>query len=145
MEMEREEVIRIWEQTEKDLALMYSDPYDYLKGAGYAVDTFDPDPGLDDEEIEEEKDQYLFELREKVVDSFFESVLEIIREQSLNDGEWNTFRYVFTIGTGGPHIEFTTDYEIRVYWASEKVESVTWNADSRKMIDMIEDRLSEVY
>jgi len=63
----------------------------------------------------------------------------------LNDGEWNTFRYVFTIGTGGPHIEFTTDYEIRVYWASEKVESVTWNADSRKMIDMIEDRLSEVY
>ena len=142
--MEKEDVIHIWEQTERDLSLMYSDPYTYLKEIGYNVDPFDP-ADLDDEEIEEEKDQYLFELREKVLDSFFENVLDILREQYLDDGEWNTFRYVFTIGTGGPHIEFTTDYEIRVYWASEKVESVTWNADSRKMIDMIEDRLSEVY
>ena len=74
-----------------------------------------------------------------------ENVLEIIREQSLGYDGWTTSKYTLVTGTGGPHVEFDTQYYIRVYWGGEKLESCTYDEDVRAIIDEIEQWLNELY
>lgn len=74
-----------------------------------------------------------------------EDVLEIKREQYLSDGKWVTTYYTLVTGTGGPHVEFTTNYQIHVYWGGEIMEFATDNELARATIDEIEQWLNEVY
>ena len=74
-----------------------------------------------------------------------EDVLEIIREQTLGSDGWITSKYTLIAGTGGPHIEFDTQYHINVYWGSEKIESCTHDIDVRNIIDEIEQWLNDLY
>ena len=74
-----------------------------------------------------------------------ENVLEIIREQSLGYDGWTTSKYTLVTGTGGPHVEFDTQYYIRVYWGGEKLESCTYDEDVRAIINEIEQWLNELY
>ena len=72
-------------------------------------------------------------------------VLEVKREQTLNYEGWDTILYTLVTGTGGPHVEFDTQYYIRVYWGGEKIESCTYDDDVRAIIDEIEQWLDELY
>ena len=74
-----------------------------------------------------------------------ENVLEIIREQSLGYDGWTTSTYTLVTGTGGPHVEFDTQYYIRASWGGEKFESCTYDEDVRAIIDEIEQWLDELY
>ena len=74
-----------------------------------------------------------------------ENVLEIIREQSLGYDGWTTSKYTLVTGMGGPHVEFDTQYYIRVYWGGEKLESCTYDEDVRAIINEIEQWLNELY
>ena len=73
-----------------------------------------------------------------------EDVLDIEREQyQSGNGHWVTKRYTIVTGTGGPHVEFTTDYSINVYWGGDREEFTTYNDDARSAIDQIEEYLNE--
>ena len=74
-----------------------------------------------------------------------EEVLEIIREQFLGSDGWTTSKYTLVTGTGGPHVEFDTQYHINVYWGDEKIESCTYDIDVRNIIDEIGNYLDELY
>ena len=78
-------------------------------------------------------------------DNFMENVLEITREQYHGRDGWITKAYTIIIGTGGPHIEFTTNYAINVYWAGKRIEDTTGDNGARRTIDRIEDYLNEIY
>ena len=119
---EREELNRIWETQEKELENIAINPGEYLKDAGY-----------DEDSDEDALDVFLRE-----------GILEIKREQSLQDRGWVTNSYTIVTGTGGPHVEFDTGYHINVYW-SDKMEATTYNDNARATIDRIEDYLKELY
>jgi hypothetical protein len=52
-------------------------------------------------------------------DEFMENILDISRTQYLSSGKWITKEYTLVTGTGGPHTEFTTGYQINVYWGGQ--------------------------
>lgn len=83
------------------------------------------------------------EIREiRDISTFIENdVLEIRREQYLSSGEWVTSDY--TLVTGGPHIEFDTNHQIRLYWGDVKMEFETRDPEVRKSIDRIREYLEE--
>jgi hypothetical protein len=72
-----------------------------------------------------------------------EEVLEIKREQYYSSGKWITSFYTLVLGTGGPHVEFTTNGLICVYWGGEKLESSTYDPDAISAIEQIESDLQE--
>ena len=85
------------------------------------------------------------EIREiRDISTFIENdVLEIRREQYLSSGEWVTSDYTLVTGTGGPHIEFDTNHQIRLYWGDVKMEFETRDPEVRKSIDRIREYLEE--
>ena len=72
-------------------------------------------------------------------------VLEVKREQTLNYDRWDTSFYILVTGTGGPHVEFTTNYNIHVYWDGKALEMRTYDQEVRDQIDKIEEYLDELY
>lgn len=78
-------------------------------------------------------------------DEFMDNVLGIERVQYLSGGSWTTKEYTIVVGTGGPHVEFTTGYSINVYWGGKQREFTTYNDNARATIDRIEDYLNEIY
>jgi hypothetical protein len=78
-------------------------------------------------------------------DQFMENILDISREQYLSSGKWITKEYTIVTGTGGPHTEFTTGYQINVYWGGKSQEFTTYNDSARATIDRIEDYLNDCY
>jgi hypothetical protein len=79
-------------------------------------------------------------------DQFMQDALDIERVQYLSgrDG-WITKEYTVVLGTGGPHVEFTTNYSINVYWGGKSQEFTTYNDNARSTIDRVEDYLNEIY
>lgn len=79
-------------------------------------------------------------------DQFMEDVLDIERVQYLSgrDG-WITKEYTIVLGTGGPHVEFTTGYSINVYWGGKSQEFTTYDDNARATIDRVEEYLNEIY
>ena len=94
--------------------------------------------------IFEAQEEELKNIRD-IGDYLNEDVLEIIREQFLGSDGWITSEYTLVTGTGGPHVEFDTQYHIHVYWGSDKIESCTYDMDARSMIDEIEQWLNDLY
>jgi hypothetical protein len=78
-------------------------------------------------------------------DEFIDNVLDIERTQDLCCGKWSTKEYTIVTGTGGPHIEFTTGYQINVYWGGKTLEMSTYDDNARATIDRIEEYLNEIY
>jgi len=78
-------------------------------------------------------------------DYFNEDVLVISRTQYYDDNEWTTSEYTLVTGVGGPHIEFTTNYSIHVYWFGKVIEMQTQDREVRVQIDKIEKYLDEYY
>ena len=72
-------------------------------------------------------------------------VLEIKREQYLNDGKWDTSKYILVTAIGGPHVEFNTNHLIAVYWAGGIVEYMTDDKKAKATIDNIAAYLDELY
>jgi len=95
-------------------------------------------------QIFEAQEEELRNVRD-IVDYLNDDVLEIKREQSLSGNGWNTTHYTLVTGTGGPHVEFDTQYHIHVYWGSDKIESCTYDNDVRSTIDEIEQWLNDLY
>jgi len=118
---QRDDMIKIWDAQESELARLVKNPADYLK-----------DQGADPED-------------DPIALFLDNDALEIRREQYLSDDKWVTMQYTIVTGTGGPHVEFSTDYEIRVYWSGEAVESTTQDPDAREAIDLIEEFLKDCY
>ena len=112
------ELKRIWESTEMRLS--------FLNGAP----SNDEDIENDDEEIE-------------TFDSFMENILDIERTQYCSSGKWITKEYTVVLGTGGPHVEFTTNYQINVYWGGKSQEFTTYDDDARSTIDRVCEYLDE--
>jgi hypothetical protein len=79
-------------------------------------------------------------------DQFMQDALDIERVQYLSgrDG-WITKMYTVVLGTGGPHVEFTTSYSINVYWGGKSQEFTTYDDNARATIDRVEDYLNEIY
>jgi len=112
------ELKRIWESTEKRLSAL----------SGTSSD--DEEIDNDDEEIES-------------FDSFMDDILDIERTQYLSSGNWETKEYTIVIGTGGPHVEFTTNYQINVYWGGKSQEFTTYDDNARSTIDRVCEYLDE--
>ena len=112
------ELKRIWESTEKRLSAIAGAP------------SYDDEKENDDDEIES-------------FDSFMDDVLDIERTQYLSSGKWETKEYTIVIGTGGPHVEFTTNYQINVYWGGKSQEFTTYDDDARSTIDRVCEYLDE--
>ena len=74
-----------------------------------------------------------------------EEVLEIKREQYLGYDGWTTSEYTLVTGTGGPHVEFTTNYSIHVYWDGKALEMQTYDQEVREKIKKIEEYLDELF
>ena len=74
-----------------------------------------------------------------------EDVLEIKREQSLGYDGWTTSEYTLVTVIGGPHVEFTTNYSIHVYWDGKALEMWTYDQEVRDQIDKIEEYLDELF
>lgn len=74
-----------------------------------------------------------------------DEVLEIKRVQYLSEGKWETSKYIFVTGTGGPHVEFNTNHMIAVYWAGGVQEYTTNNKKAMATIDMIAEFMDEIY
>ena len=74
-----------------------------------------------------------------------DEVLEIKREQSLGYDGWNTTYYTLVTGTGGPHVEFTTNYSIHVYLDGKALEMCTYEQAVREQIDKIEEYLDGLF
>jgi len=74
-----------------------------------------------------------------------DDVLEIKREQFLGSDGWTTSEYTLVTGTGGPHVEFTTNYSIHVYWDGKALEMQTYDQEVRDQIDKIEEYLDELF
>ena len=74
-----------------------------------------------------------------------EYVLEIKREQFLGSDGWTTSEYTLVTGTGGSHVEFTTNYSIRVYWDGKALEMLTYEQAVREQIDKIEEYLDGLF
>ncbi len=94
--------------------------------------------------IFEAQEEELRNIRD-IGDYLNEDVLEIKREQTLGSDGWNTTHYTLVTGLGGPHVEFTTNYNIHVYWGGDKIESCTYDKDVRNNIDEIEQWLNDLY
>ena len=92
-------------------------------------------------EMQEEK---LKNIRD-IGDYLNEDVLEIIREQTLGSDGWTTSEYTLVTGTGGPHVEFTTNYSIHVYWGGKALEMQTYDQEVREKIKKIEEYLDELF
>jgi hypothetical protein len=100
----------------------------------------------DNDEIPDEKIYTLKTFDEiEDFDDFMENILDISREQYLSSGKWITKEYTLVTGTGGPHTEFTTGYQINVYWGGKSQEFTTYNDSARATIDRIEDYLNDCY
>ena len=84
----------------------------------------------DDEEIES-------------FDSFMDDILSIERTQYRSSNGWITKEYTCVIGTGGPHVEFTTNYQINVYWGGKSQEFTTYDDNARSTIDRVCEYLDE--
>jgi hypothetical protein len=78
-------------------------------------------------------------------EEFMENVLDIERTQYLSGDGWTTKDYTVVVTTGGPHIEFTTDYRIRAYWGSGRQDYYVGNDDARMTMDRVEDYLNDLY
>jgi hypothetical protein len=98
-----------------------------------------------------EKMMRIFEVQEEelknirdIGDYLNEEVLEIKREQSLSYDGWTTSEYTLVTGIGGPHVEFTTNYSIHVYWDGKALEMWTYDQEVRDQIDKIEEYLDEL-
>ena len=76
-------------------------------------------------------------------DSFMDDILDIERTQYLSSGKWETKEYTIVIGTGGPHVEFTTNYQINVYWGGKSQEFTTYDDNARSTIDRVCEYLDE--
>ena len=111
------ELKRIWESTEQRLSALSGTPSDN-------------DEENEDEEIE-------------TFDSFMEDILEIGRTQYCSSGNWTTKEYTVVLGTGGPHVEFTTNYQINVYWGGKSQEFTTYDINARSTIDRVCEYLDE--
>ncbi len=72
-------------------------------------------------------------------------VLEVKREQTLNYEGWNTTYYTLVTGIGGPHVEFTTNYYIHVYWGGKALEMWTYDQEVRDQINKIEEYLDDLF
>jgi len=94
--------------------------------------------------IYEAQEEELKSIRD-IGDYLNEDVLEIKREQSLGYDGWNTTQYTLVTGCGGPHVEFTTNYSIHVYWGGKVIEMQTQDQEVREQIDKIEEYLDELY
>lgn len=81
---------------------------------------------------------------EEVTRFLTEDVLEVRREQTFQSGDWRTNRYILLVATGGPHIEFDTDAEVRGFWSGETVTATAFEAE-----DFLKDelflRLNEIF
>jgi len=78
-------------------------------------------------------------------DEFMQNVLDIERTQYSTGSGWETKDYTVVVGTGGPHIEFTTDYHIRAYWGSGKLDYYVGDDNARSTIDHVYDYLNDLY
>lgn len=121
----------------------------------FDIERITVDDGVSDENtieliLEESGDQPVGQLTADddpipdISDFISEDVLEIKREQYFSDGKWITSFYTLVTGTGGPHVEFDTNYHINVYWGGERKEFTTYDDDARASIDQIEDYLKEM-
>ncbi len=81
---------------------------------------------------------------EEVTRFLTEDVLEIRREQTRLTGGWRTNRYILVVTTGGPHIEFDTDAEVRGFWAGETVTATAFEAEDF-LKDELFQRLNEIF
>ena len=78
-------------------------------------------------------------------DEFMANVLDIERTQYLSGGGWETRNYTIVTGTGGPHIEFTTDYHIHAYWGGNQHDYYVSDSDAQATMDRIEEYFNELY
>ena len=92
----------------------------------------------DDDENEENEDNEI-----ESFDSFLNDILDIERTQYCSGGKWTTKEYTVVIGTGGPHVEFTTNYSINVYWGGKSQEFTTYDDNARSTIDRVCEWLDE--
>ena len=74
-----------------------------------------------------------------------DGVLEFSRTQYYGDNGWITSEYTLVTGCGGPHVEFTTNYSIHVYWGGKVIEMQTQDQEVRDKIDKIEKYLDDHY
>jgi len=72
-------------------------------------------------------------------------VLDIKREQSLIDGEWETLNYEFCLGCGGPGIWVDTSGKLIVAWSGDYLEIQITNEKVMEKLKEIEDYLNEIY
>ena len=93
--------------------------------------------------IWEAQEKELSEVKD-VVDFLNDEVLEIKRDQYLSEGKWVTKGYTFVTGTGGPHVEFTSNYLICVYWGGDQMEFTTDDRQARNTIDQLEELMTEI-
>lgn len=127
----------------------FIDNRDYFVSGSGEDDTFNIEFYLDEErKIEELTTLLTLTTNDEIedFDEFMDNVLDIRREQYLSgrDG-WITKEYTIVTGTGGPHVEFTTGYEIRVYWGGKSREFTTYDDGARATMDRIEEYLNEIY
>ena len=118
---EQDELVRIWDAQEKELAELGRKIRDIGHVGRY----------LEEDVLEIERVQYL-------------GGDNTTGAAWLKD-PWVTSKYVLTTGTGGPHVEFDTDHVIHVYWAGGVQEATTYHKDALKAINAIGDYLDEIY
>jgi hypothetical protein len=94
--------------------------------------------------IYEAQEEELKSIRD-IGDYLNEDVLGISRTQYYGDNGWTTSEYTLVTGCGGPHVEFTTNYNIHVYWGGKVIEMQTQDQKVRDKIDKIEKYLDEHY
>lgn len=78
-------------------------------------------------------------------EEFMENILDIERTQYLSGGSWETKAYTIVVSTGGPHVEFSTNYRINAYWGGSQKEYYVGDSGARETIDRVEDYLNDIY
>jgi len=123
---EQKELVRLWDAQERELAELGRK----MKDAGHIGQY------LEQDSLVIERVQFLDHQMEHG---------KIYTHAAWKKDKWATSQYLITTATGGPHVEFDTDYIIHVYWANGVWEDTTYDKDAIKAIKAIGYFLDAMY